>query len=68
MKILIYGAGVLGCNLARNLFRAGKNRRYSTCTGKMGGGNQKERVTDKRQIFAPHIGQSYSGRDCTHTG
>lgn len=25
MKILIYGAGVLGCNLARNLFRAGKN-------------------------------------------
>ena len=24
MKILIYGAGVLGCNLARNLFRAGK--------------------------------------------
>lgn len=25
MKILVYGAGVLGCNLARNLFRAGKN-------------------------------------------
>ena len=25
MKILIFGAGVLGCNLARNLFRAGKN-------------------------------------------
>lgn len=25
MKILIYGAGVLGCNLARNLFRAGKD-------------------------------------------
>lgn len=24
MKILVYGAGVLGCNLARNLFRAGK--------------------------------------------
>ncbi len=24
MKILIYGAGVLGCNLARDLFRAGK--------------------------------------------
>ena len=24
MKILIYGAGVLGCNLARNFFRAGK--------------------------------------------
>lgn len=24
MKILIYGAGVLGCNLAANLFRAGK--------------------------------------------
>ena len=25
MRILVYGAGVLGCNLARNLFRAGKN-------------------------------------------
>ena len=25
MKILIFGAGVLGCNLARNLFRAGKD-------------------------------------------
>ena len=25
MKFLVYGAGVLGCNLARNLFRAGKN-------------------------------------------
>lgn len=24
MKILVFGAGVLGCNLARNLFRAGK--------------------------------------------
>ena len=25
MKILVYGAGVLGCNLARNLFYAGKD-------------------------------------------
>lgn len=25
MKILVFGAGVLGCNLARNLFHAGKN-------------------------------------------
>ena len=25
MKILVYGAGVLGCNLTRNLFRAGKD-------------------------------------------
>ncbi len=25
MKILIFGAGVLGCNLARNLFRSGKD-------------------------------------------
>ena len=24
-EILVYGAGVLGCNLARNLFRAGKD-------------------------------------------
>ena len=25
MKILVYGTGVLGCNLARNLFHAGKD-------------------------------------------
>ena len=25
MKFLVYGAGVLGCNLARNLFHAGKD-------------------------------------------
>jgi 2-dehydropantoate 2-reductase len=25
MKILVYGAGVLGCNLANNLYRSGKN-------------------------------------------
>ena len=24
MKILVFGAGVLGCNLERNLFRVGK--------------------------------------------
>ena len=25
MRILVFGAGVLGCNLANNLFRAGKD-------------------------------------------
>ena len=25
MRILVFGAGVLGCNLANNLSRAGKN-------------------------------------------
>ena len=25
MKVLVFGAGVLGCNLARNFFRAGKD-------------------------------------------
>ena len=25
MKILVYGAGVLGCNLAKSLYRAGKD-------------------------------------------
>ena len=25
MKILVFGAGVLGCNLARNMFRAGND-------------------------------------------
>ena len=31
MKILVFGAGVLGCNLSRNLFRAGKDDPY--CCG-----------------------------------
>ena len=30
MKILVFGAGVLGCNLARNFFRAGKRRTSTT--------------------------------------
>ena len=25
MRILVYGAGVLGCNLARDFFKAGKD-------------------------------------------
>ncbi len=25
MKMMVFGAGVLGCNLTRNLFRAGKD-------------------------------------------
>lgn len=25
MRILVFGAGVIGCNLARNLYRAGKD-------------------------------------------
>ena len=31
MKILVYGAGVLGCNLARNLFHAGKEIGRASC-------------------------------------
>lgn len=27
MRILVFGAGVLGCNLANDLFRAGKDVR-----------------------------------------
>ena len=34
MKILVYGAGVLGCNLARNLLRAGKDA--TLLAGKIG--------------------------------
>ena len=62
MKILVYGAGVLGCNLARNLFRAGKNV-DPACAGKMGGGNREERTADQGQVFASHVGQQHPGRD-----
>ena len=31
MKILVFGAGVLGCNLANDLFRAGKDVTLLAC-------------------------------------
>lgn len=46
MKILVYGAGVLGCNLARNLFRAGKGCNAARAR-RLGGGNPAERVADQ---------------------
>ena len=54
MKILVYGAGVLGCNLARNLFHAGKDVTL------LARGNQEERTADQGSILPPHIGQQYS--------
>ncbi len=48
MKILVYGAGVLGCNLARNLFRAKKDVTL-LARGKWAEGIQKNglRIKDK---------------------
>ncbi len=48
MRILVFGAGVLGCNLARNLFRAGKDVTLSA-RGNWGAEIQKNglRIKDK---------------------
>lgn len=53
MRILIFGAGVLGCNLARNLFRAGKDVTLLV-RGKWGEEIQKNglRIKDK---FSPRV-------------
>ena len=56
MKILVYGAGVLGCNLARDLFRAGKDVTL-LARGNWGEEIQKNglRIKDK---FSPHVSVS----------
>ena len=41
MRILVFGAGVIGCNLARNLFRAGKD--VTLLARRLGGGDSEER-------------------------
>ena len=57
MKILVYGAGVLGCNLARNLFRAGKDVTL-LARGKWAEEIRKRglRIKDK---FPPHVSVSH---------
>ena len=42
MKILVFGAGVLGCNLARKFFRAGK-----AGAGSMGREHPKKRPSNQ---------------------
>lgn len=56
MRILIFGAGVLGCNLARNLFRVGKDVTL-LARGKWGEAIQKNglRIKDK---FSPRVSVS----------
>ncbi len=67
MKILVYGAGVLGCNLARNLFRAGKNVTL-LAREKWAEEIKKERPADQGQVFTLHIGQPYPGGDGVEAG
>lgn len=43
MRILVYGAGVLGCNLARDFFKAGKDVTL-LARGKMGRDHQNKRA------------------------
>ena len=56
MKILVFGAGVLGCNLTRNLFRAGKDVTL-LARGRWAEGIQKNglRIKDK---FSPRVSVS----------
>ena len=56
MKILVFGAGVLGCNLARNLFRGGKEVTL-LARGSWGAEIQKNglRIKDK---FSPKVSVS----------
>lgn len=53
MKILVFGAGVLGCNLARNFFRAGKDVTL------LARGKWAEEIRENglkiKNIFSPHV-------------
>lgn len=53
MKILVFGAGVLGCNLARNFFRAGKDVTL-LARGKWAEEIQKNGLKIKN-IFSPRV-------------
>lgn len=54
MKILVFGAGVPGCNLARNFFCA-REGREAAGTGQLGRGDSEKRPADQRQILAPDV-------------
>ena len=60
MKILVFGAGVLGCNLARNLFRAGKDVTL-LARGKWAEEIRKNGLRIKDKFSPPRVGQPDSG-------
>ena len=62
MKILVYGAGVLGCNLARNLLRAGKDVTL-LARGNWAVEIRRNGLRIKDKFFAPRINQPHSGGD-----
>ena len=57
MKILVFGAGVLGCNFARNLFRAGKDVTL-LARGKWAEELQKNGLRIK-DLFSPRVSVSH---------
>lgn len=61
MRILVFGAGVIGCNLARNLFRAGKD--VTLLARGAWAEESEERSADKGQVFAAHVGHPHPGGD-----
>ena len=67
MKILVFGAGVLGCNLARNLFRAGKDVTL-LARGKWAEEIRKNGLRIKDKFSPPRVGQPDSGCDRAAAG
>ena len=69
MRFLVFGAGVLGCNLTRNLFRAGKDVTLLARLGmavKRGGASLRDRMDKKKKpyIFVGMVcvREAYQGR------
>ena len=60
MRILVYGAGVLGCNLANNLYHAKKGR-DSVSQGYLGKTVKEKRLTYEKDL-------SYAGERKPRTG
>ena len=60
MRILVFGAGVIGCNLEP--VPRGKGR-YPASARRLGGGDSEERSADKGQVFAAHVGHPHPGGD-----
>ena len=67
MKILVFGAGVLGCNLARNLFRAGKDVTL-LARGKWAEEIKTNGLRIKDKFSPPRVSKPHSGGDRAGTG
>lgn len=62
MRYLVFGAGVLGCNLANNLFRAGRDVTL-LARGKWADEIKNNGLKIKKQVFASTDSQPHSRCD-----